>query len=133
MISWRNFMKNLFFRIFFVILIGFSAEILNGLFGTGGGIFIVFLFSRIYADSKEYDQKDCFAMTLSVTLVFSIVSLFGYLKSGSVSTEAMMPVFLPAALGGLTGAFLLNRIHATVLRKIFAGLIVYAGVSLILR
>ena len=126
-------MKNLFFRIFFVILIGFSAGMLNGLFGTGGGIFIVFLFSRIYADSKEYDQKDCFAMTLSVTLVFSIVSLFGYLKSGSVSGEAMMPVFLPAALGGLTGAFLLNRIRVDILRKIFAALIVYAGVSLILR
>ena len=126
-------MKNLFFRIFFVILIGFSAGMVNGLFGTGGGIFIVFLFSRIYAGSKEYDQKDCFAMTLSVTLVFSAVSLFGYLKNGSISGEAMMPVFLPAALGGLTGAFLLNRIRVDILRKIFAALIVYAGVSLILR
>ena len=126
-------MKNLFFRFFTILLIGFAAGILNGLFGTGGGIFIVFLLSRIYAKSQEYDQKDCFAMTLSVTLVFSIVSLFGYLKNGSLEAKQLAPIFLPAALGGMTGAFLLNHINADLLRKIFAGLIVYAGISLILR
>ena len=49
MISWRNFMKNLFFRFSAIILTGFLAGVVNGLFGTGGGIFIVFLFSQIYA------------------------------------------------------------------------------------
>ena len=133
MISWRNFMKNLFFRFFAILLTGFSAGILNGLFGTGGGIFIVFLFSKIYASSKEYDQKDCFAMTISVTLMFSVVSLFGYLKNGFISAEQLSPVWLPAFSGGITGAALLNKINVRILRKIFAGLIIYAGISLILR
>ena len=126
-------MKNLFFRFFAILLTGFSAGILNGLFGTGGGIFIVFLFSKIYASSKEYDQKDCFAMTLSVTLMFSVVSLFGYLKNGSMDTEQLTPIFLPAFLGGIAGAFLLDKINVRILRKIFAGLVIYAGILLILR
>lgn len=126
-------MKNLFFRYFTIILIGFSAGIVNGLFGTGGGIFIVFLFSRIYANSSQYGKKDCFAMTLTVTLAFSVVSLFGYLQNGSLGTELLTPVFLPAFLGGLAGAYLLNKINVGVLRKIFAGIVIYAGVSLILR
>ena len=129
----RNFMKNLFFRFVPIALIGFSAGVLNGLFGTGGGIFIVFLFSRIYAKSKEYDKKDCFSMTVAVTLVFSAVSLFGYLKNGSMDTEQLTPIFLPAFLGGIAGAFLLDKINVRILRKIFAGLVIYAGVLLILR
>ena len=126
-------MKNLFFRFCAVILTGFAAGVLNGLFGTGGGIFIVFLFSRIYANSKEYGKKDCFSMTLAVTLVFSAISLFGYLKNGSLGTERLTPIFLPAFLGGAAGAFLLDRIDLGILRKIFAGLVIYAGVSLVLR
>ena len=129
----RNFMKNLFFRFVPIMLIGFSAGVLNGLFGTGGGIFIVFLFSRIYAKSKEYGKKDCFSMTVAVTLAFSAVSLFGYLKNGSVDTEQLKPILLPAFLGGVTGAFLLDKINVRILRKIFAGLVIYAGVLLILR
>ena len=126
-------MKNLFFRFFAIILIGFSAGIVNGLFGTGGGIFIVFLFSRIYANSKEYGKKDCFSMTVAVTLVFSAVSLFGYLKNGSLDAQRLAPVFLPAFLGGAAGAFLLEKINVGVLRKIFAGIVIYAGLSLMLR
>ena len=126
-------MKNLFFRYALIILIGFSAGIINGVFGTGGGIFIVFLFSRIYANSNQYGQKDCFAMTLAITLAFSVVSLFGYLKNGSLHAELLSPVYLPAFLGGLAGAYLLNKINVSILRKIFAGIVIYAGISLILR
>jgi uncharacterized membrane protein YfcA len=126
-------MKNLFFRYALIILIGFSAGIINGVFGTGGGIFIVFLFSRIYANSNQYAQKDCFAMTLCVTLAFSTVSLFGYLQNGSIDAAHLTPVFLPAFLGGLAGAYLLNKINVSILRKIFAGIVIYAGISLILR
>ncbi|MBE6665653.1 MAG: sulfite exporter TauE/SafE family protein [Ruminococcaceae bacterium] len=126
-------MKNLFFRYSAIIFIGFSAGIVNGLFGTGGGIFIVFLFSRIYANSHEYEKKDCFAMTLAVTLAFSAVSLFGYLQNGSIEAGRLQPVFLPAFLGGIAGAYLLERIKVGILRKIFAGIVIYAGISLILR
>ena len=126
-------MKNLFFRFSAIILTGFLAGVVNGLFGTGGGIFIVFLFSQIYAKSKEYDKKDCFSMTIAVTTVFSVVSLFGYLKNGSISPQELSPVIVPAFLGGITGAVLLDKIQLNLLRKIFAGLIIYAGISLILR
>ncbi|MBQ3489203.1 MAG: sulfite exporter TauE/SafE family protein [Clostridia bacterium] len=126
-------MKNLFFRFSAVILTGFLAGVVNGLFGTGGGIFIVFLFSQIYAKSKEYSKKDCFSMTIAVTTVLSAVSLFGYLKNGSIAAQDLTPVFLPAFLGGIAGAFLLDKIRLNVLRKIFSGLIIYAGISLMVK
>ena len=126
-------MKNLFFRFSAITAMGFSAGLLGGLFGTGGGILIVFPFSRIYAGSGEYGEKDCFAMTLAVTLLFSCVSLCSYIKNGVLCTGDFSPRLLPAALGGLAGAFLLDRLNTALLRKIFAGLVIYAGLSLIVR
>lgn len=126
-------MKNLFFRFSAIAAMGFSAGLLGGLFGTGGGILIVLLFSRIYAGSGEYGEKDCFAMTLAVTLLFSCVSLCSYIKNGVLSAGEFAPRLLPAALGGLAGAFLLDCINTALLRKIFAGLVIYAGFSLIMQ
>ena len=51
--------------LFFAVLGGgLVAGVVNGLFGTGGGIIIVYLLSRLYAESCEYQTKDIFAMTV---------------------------------------------------------------------
>ncbi len=122
-----------FMTFFLIVLMSFSAGAVGGLFGTGGGILIVYLFSRIYRDSPEVDRRDIFAMTVVTVALISLSSLFSYMKSGSVTTSDILPTVIPALIGGLTGAFLLDRVDLKILNRIFAVLIVYAGATLIFR
>lgn len=126
-------MKTSIFKIMTIIGASLAAGIISGLFGTGGGILIVFLFSKIYAKSAKYDQKDCFAMTVASVILISSVSLFSYLKSGDVTSKDILPSLLPAVLGGAAGAFVLDKINTAWLRKLFAAIVTYAGITMLFR
>lgn len=119
--------------LFAVVITGLAAGIVNGLFGTGGGIIIVYLLSRLYAGSDKYQTKDIFAMTVGSVLIMSAASLGIYIKNGAVSWSETIPYLIPAAIGGILGAFLLDRLNAAVMKKIFAALVIYAGITLMLR
>ena len=115
------------------VILSFSAGIIGGLFGTGGGILIVFLFSRLYKDSSEFDRRDLFAMTVLTVTIMSLSSLCSYIKRETVTVGDITPTLLPAAIGGLLGAFLLDKLDTKWLNRIFAILIIYAGMTLIFR
>lgn len=120
--------------LFFAVLGGgLVAGVVNGLFGTGGGIIIVYLLSRLYAESCEYQTKDIFAMTVGSVLIMSAASLVMYARGEEFSLSEATDYLLPAAIGGLIGAFLLDRTNATLMKKIFAVLVIYAGITLIFR
>ena len=115
-------------------LLGFAAVsaaggFVNGLLGAGGGILFVFALSRLPGG----DPKDAFASTIAVILPISAVSAFIYVSNGTPVPENLPVFILPAIAGGLLGAFLLDKIKVSLLKKIFAALIVYSGVSMILR
>ena len=126
-------MKKSLFRMLGILFFAFAAGLIGGIFGTGGGILIVFLFSRIYAKSEKYTAQDCFAMTVCCMSVSSVVSLLIYLRNGSFSLSDLNGIALPAALGGMVGAYLLDRIPLRWIRKGFAGFIIYAGFILLFR
>ena len=110
-----------------------AAGAINGLFGMGGGIVIYFMLSRMYAQNDEYDAKDIFAMTVISVLIMSLSSAFLYFSSGAFSVSDALPYMLPAVLGGIAGAFALSYIKTSLLKKIFAVIMVYGGISLIFR
>ena len=116
-----------------LLLGSLAAGAINGLFGMGGGIVIYFILSRLYAQSDEYDAKDIFAMTVISVLIMSLSSVFLYFSSGAFSPSDALPYMLPAVMGGIAGAFTLSYIKASLLKKIFAAIMVYGGISLIFR
>lgn len=132
-----NFMKNNYKKYtgtaIAILMTGLAAGIVNGLFGTGGGIVIVLLLSRLYKGSARYDAKDVFAMTIVSVVVMSVFSAERYFTKGAVTVSDVMPYLIPAAIGGILGAFLLDKIHAAVMKKIFSVLVIYAGITLLLR
>ncbi len=129
----KPFSKNFFTTFFLIVLLSFLAGVIGGLFGTGGGILIVFLISYIYKDSSEFDRKDIFAMTVLTVAIMSASSLFLYIKDGAVSVSDITPTLFPAFIGGLCGAFLLDKIDTKWLNRIFAVLMIYAGATLFFR
>lgn len=122
-----------FLRFLSIMLMAFAAGAVNGLFGMGGGIIIYFLLCRLYAGKSEYSTKDIFAMTVISVLIMSLSSVFLYFSSGKTEISAALPYLIPAVLGGVAGAFALSYIKASILKKIFALIMIYGGVSLVLR
>ncbi|MBR5514931.1 MAG: sulfite exporter TauE/SafE family protein [Clostridia bacterium] len=108
---------------------GLCAGFTNGLLGTGGGIIIIFVLNKI---NEKNDPKDNFASSIASILPMSLVSAGFYLKNSSFLLSELYPYIFPAVIGGITGAFLLCKIKTNVLKKIFACIVIYAGVNMIL-
>ncbi len=108
--------------------VGFFAGFINGLAGTGGGVLLVFLLTRL-----AFPADKTFATTNMTVLILSLVSLFLYLKNGTLTSD-LLPhffgtAFLPAVLGGAVGSLLLSKIKGSFLKKLFAALVIVGGVG----
>ncbi len=117
---------------FLIPVIGFLAGISNGLMGAGGGIILVYGMNYVLRDSIA-DKKDIFANALCVMLPVSAVSCICYAIWGNLQINGLALYSLPAVLGGALGGVLLGRIKTDSLKKIFAALVIYSGIILIIR
>lgn len=115
--------------------LGAAAGFVNGFLGTGGGIILIFGAVLIRRIKKEppVDARDCFAQTAAVTVIFSVISAFFYADKGGLPFRDSLVYAVPALFGGFLGAYLLDRLPVGVLKKIFAAVVVVAGVIMVLR
>lgn len=124
-------------------LTGLGAGLLNGLLGAAGGILLVAVLPRITPPAVLYppslplgtyhERRDILATALAVMLPISAVSgLFYWLGGIRPSPVLLISLTLPALLGGLLGAKLLGRIPNHMLKRIFAAVVVVAGVRMLL-
>lgn len=109
------------------ILPALLAGVLNGLFGTGGGIALWF------AVNAQKDRRTAFATASAGVLVLCLVSVFLYRKNApSVSNPLVFTLWL-SLLGGALGAFLLRRLPLSLLRFIFSFLLIGSGSYSLIR
>ena len=121
---------------FLLILGGLGAGFLNGLLGAGGGILLVWVLGRILADSAQNSSelhRGVFANALATMLPISAVSAVTYALRGNLSISGASSYVVPAVLGGLFGAWLLDHLHGGTLRLIFSILMILSGILIILR
>lgn len=123
-------------------LIGLGAGLLNGLLGAAGGILLVAALPRITPPSVLYaptlplgtyhERRDILAAALAVMLPISAVSGMVYWMGGiRPSPTLLLSLLLPAAAGGLLGAKLLGRIPNHLLKRLFAAVVVIAGLRML--
>ncbi len=110
--------KNSF--IFFIS--GMVAGFLNGLLGTGGGIILVTTLQKLKIETKQ-----CYATSLSITLILSVISSVFYIKNGFVNISDFIPFLLPSIIGGFIGAVFLKKISSNLLKVLFAVLLIVGG------
>lgn len=103
---------------------GALAGLANGLFGSGGGMFLVPLFTRW----TKLPQRKAFATSVAVILPLSLVSAGIYWFRGGLELEAAWPYLLGGFLGGLLSGRVFQKVPLTWLRRAFALLILYGGV-----
>lgn len=114
-------------------LAGILSGIVNGLLGTGGGILTVLFLSKIYAKDNSYSTKDIFAITLCSSVIMSLASLLFYLSSGCFSISDSALYMIAAVPGGVLGAILLDKLSSKTMKLIFALLVVWAGISMMIK
>ena len=108
--------------------IGIIAGFVSGFFGAGGGVVLIISASLLM---KNQNTKDIFARTAVMTALFSIVSAITYIKRGDIPILSSAMLLIPALLGGICGAILLDKIRIRVLRIIFGVISAVGGIIML--
>ena len=107
---------------------GGLAGLCNGLFGAGGGLFLV----PLLTGWAKLPQRKAFATSVAVILPLSLVSAGVYWLQGGLDTSAAWPYLLGGAAGGLLSGKIFQRVPVAWLRRAFGALILYGGVRAVL-
>ena len=113
-----------------LVLGAFGAGFINGLCGSSGGILLTYVFYAVYRGS-ERSAKDSMVSAMAAILPISVFSLLTY-KNASLSPASVISVVIPSAAGGVIGAVIAHKIPAGSLRLLFAVLVIYAGIKMII-
>jgi len=122
--GYTNAMKNKVFA----ALGGIAIGVMNGLLGAGGGMLAVPMLKKF-----GLDQTRAHASAVAVIFPLSIVSTTAYLYLGRFELADAWLYLLPGAAGALAGALLLAKIPQKWLRRVFAVLIIWAGIRMVMR
>ena len=98
----------------------------NGLFGAGGGMLAV----PVLAFAAGLPQKKAHATAIAVILPLCVVSTVVYAVRGGFETDILLPTVLGVLAGGIAGAALLKKLSAPVLNLLFYGLMLFAGIKM---
>lgn len=106
---------------------GFLTGMVNGLLGAGGGMVTVPLLKT------RTDEKKAHATSVAVIACICTVSVCIYLYSGRVTISDALPYMPFGVIGSLIGTWILTKIKPSLLRKIFALFMLWAGYRMITR
>lgn len=116
-------MNNLNFKL---ISIGIIAGLINGFFGSGGGIIVVI--GLVYLIQLE-DYK-AHATAISIILPLSVISTIIYMFNKQIPIKVTLLTMVGGVFGSLLGAKFLDKIPVFVLRKIFGAVIIYSALRM---
>lgn len=109
-------------------IIGALAGAANGLFGSGGGLFLV----PLLTSWTGMEQKRAFATSVAIIALLSPISLVVFLFRGTLDLGTVWPYLLGGAVGGVIAGRLFGGISVTLLRRVFGALLLYGGVRAVL-
>ncbi|MBR2336812.1 MAG: sulfite exporter TauE/SafE family protein [Clostridia bacterium] len=109
----------------YMAITGALTGLANGFFGGGGGMIVVPLMTFLL----HMKTKKAHATALAVILPITLVSACIYFMSGKFDFSVGVPSGIGVIAGGVVGAWLLGRLSAKWLTKIFAVVMLVAGVK----
>lgn len=117
-----------------VTLGGLLAGLCNGLLGAGGGIVVVLAFSAALPRDED-SRRSLYANALCVMLPLSLLTLATYALKGNIPNGFLGAdyalLLVGAAIGGVLGALILDKLPSSILKKAFALLTVLSGILMI--
>jgi uncharacterized membrane protein YfcA len=121
-------MNKKFKQNFLYAVSGVAIGLVNGILGAGGGMIAVPLLKK-----AGLSQKQCHTNAIAVILPITVISASIYLYKGDVTINQAL-IYMPTGLlGAIIGTYLLKKISPTWLKRIFGGLMIYAGIRLLVK
>lgn len=110
------------------IATGLLAGLLNGLFGSGGGVAVVPLLEHAGVTAKK-----AHATSIAIIASLSLVSSLVYFQNGSIDFMSAL-AYLPYGIAGaLLGAWLLKKIPTKLLKRLFGAVMIVAAIRNLCR
>ena len=110
--------------------IGLTSGLLIGVFGMGGGIFIVPALMYL----AGFSQKLAIGTTLALLLPpIGIAAVIEYYKNGNVDFRAAIIIAIMASIGGWIGAHMANQTDTKTLKIIFGKFLILIGTYMIVE
>ncbi len=110
------------------VVTGALGGLANGLFGSGGGLFLVPLMTRW----SKLEERKAFATSVAIILSLSIVSSVVYFTKGALNFSTAWPYLLGGGIGGVISGLVFQKVPLNFLRRIFGLLILYGGIRAVL-
>ena len=107
---------------------GLASGFINGMLGAGGGMIAVPTLS-----SLGLDRKKAHANSVAVIMPLSLFSAALYIASGKVHIPDALPYIPLGLLGSFLGTIFLPKISNTILKKVFALFVLWAGIRLLIK
>jgi len=113
-----------------VLIVGIMAGILSGLFGIGGGIVIVPALVMLFGKDQQMAQGTTLAM-----LAFPVVlaAAYNYTKAEMVDWKIAGLLAIGFVVGGFFGSKIAVGIDGTIMKKMFAVLMLVLAVKMLLE
>ena len=112
----------------YAVMAGGLAELVNGLFGGGGGMIVVPMLTGLL----KRDPQRAHATALMIILPISLVSGLFYAAFGNLQLMVAIPVSIGVSIGGVVGALLLSKLSSKWIIMIFAVVMAAAGIKMLL-
>jgi uncharacterized membrane protein YfcA len=119
-----------------LLLTGFAAGVLAGLFGVGGGIIIVPVLLMIYSNagvSPEYMVQTAIATSLFTIIFTTIASSYRHYRHQNVIPSAALIIGISSSIAVLIFSKIAIDMSGDVLKKIFSGILVLIALRMILE
>lgn len=108
------------------LVFGSITGLLNGLFGSGGGVAAVLVLKKVFG----LDTKKAHASALMVIFPLSVISLVIYLWKASVPYDTALFTSAGGIIGGLVGAKLLKKLSALWVTRLFGIMMIAAAIRM---
>lgn len=111
-----------------LIVIGFSAGVLSGLVGVGGGIIVVPALVLFLGFSQHQAQGTSLGLLL---LPVGILAVMNYYNKGYIDIKIVIIMAVAFILGGWLGSKLALQLSVDTVKKIFAVVLFYTAFKML--
>lgn len=111
-----------------LIVIGFSAGVLSGLVGVGGGIIVVPALVLFLGFSQHQAQGTSLGLLL---LPVGILAVMNYYNKGYIDIKIVIIMAVAFVLGGWLGSKLALQLSVDTVKKIFAVVLFYTAFKML--
>ena len=114
--------------IFKFVGIGFLSGIINGFFGAGGGLLLVPMMGVIGKDNS----KVAHATTLACVMFMCVASSVIYFVKKQLDFKLILVCGIGSLIGALLGTRLLKKLKNNVIDIVFSGVLIIAGICMLI-